>query len=183
MLGPRVEAPVERAGPGAGWLGVPRSRGIVVRLAALFALDSFAGGFVVQGLVAYWFHLRYGVDTTALAGIFFGTNLLAAFSFLLAAPIARRIGLLNTMVFTHLPSNVLLLLVPVMPSLGLAVAVLLTRHLLSQLDVPTRQSYTMAVVDPGERAAAAGLTAVARNAPASRSPRPPSACRSWSGGD
>jgi MFS family permease len=170
MLGPHVEAPVERAGPGAGWLGVPRSRGIVVRLAALFALDSFAGGFVVQGLVAYWFHLRYGVDTTALAGIFFGTNLLAAFSFLLAAPIARRIGLLNTMVFTHLPSNVLLLLVPVMPSLGLAVAVLLTRHLLSQLDVPTRQSYTMAVVDPGERAAAAGLTAVARNAAAAVAP-------------
>ncbi len=169
-LSPRVEAAPD---PGAGrrrWLGASRSRGLVLRLAALFALDSFAGGFVVQGLVAYWFYLRWSLDTTALAGIFFGTNVLAALSFLLAAPIARRIGLLNTMVFTHLPSNVLLLLVPLMPSAALAVAVLLARHLLSQLDVPTRQSYTMAVVDPAERAAAAGLLAVARNGAAAVAP-------------
>jgi MFS family permease len=169
-LSPRVEATPD---PGAGrqrWLGVSRSRGLVLRLAALFALDSFAGGFVVQGLVAYWFYLRWSLDTTALAGIFFGTNVLAALSFLLAAPLARRIGLLNTMVFTHLPSNVLLLLVPLMPSAALAVAVLLARHLLSQLDVPTRQSYTMAVVDPAERAAAAGLLAVARNGAAAVAP-------------
>jgi MFS family permease len=169
-LSPRVEAIVA---PGAGrrpWLGISRSRGLVLRLAALFALDSFAGGFVVQGLVAYWFYLRWSLETTALAGIFFGTNVLAALSFLLAAPIARRIGLLNTMVFSHLPSNVLLLLVPVMPSAALAVAVLLVRHLLSQLDVPTRQSYTMAVVDPAERAAAAGLMAVARNGAAAVAP-------------
>ena len=166
----RVEAPALHGGPRAGWLGLSRSRGIVARLAALFALDAFAGGFVVQGLVSYWFYLRYGVETAALGGIFFGTNLLAALSYLAAAPIARRIGLLNTMVFTHLPSNVLLCLVPLMPSLELAVAVLLVRHLLSQLDVPTRQSYTMAVVDPEERAAAAGLTAVARNAGAAVAP-------------
>ena len=166
----RVEASPANGVARPGWLGLSRSRGIVARLAALFALDAFAGGFVVQGLVSYWFYLRYGVETTALAGIFFGTNLLAALSYLAAAPIARRIGLLNTMVFTHLPSNLLLLLVPLMPSLGQSVAVLLLRHLLSQLDVPTRQSYTMAVVDPEERAVAAGLTAVARNAGAAVAP-------------
>lgn len=169
-LSARVEAAPTPAGAHPRWLGVSRSRGTVAKLAALFALDAFAGGFVVQGLVAYWFYLRYGLEPTGLAGIFFGTNLLAALSFLAAAPIASRIGLLNTMVFTHLPSNVLLLLVPLMPSLPLAVAMLLARHLLSQLDVPTRQSYTMAVVDPAERSAAAGLTAVARNAAAAVAP-------------
>jgi predicted MFS family arabinose efflux permease len=105
-----------------------------------------------------------------LGGIFFGTNLLAAFSFLAAPAIARRFGLLNTMVFTHLPSNVLLLLVPLMPNLKLAVVMLLVRNLLSQLDVPTRQSYTMAVVDPDERAASAGILSVARNAGAAIAP-------------
>jgi MFS family permease len=170
-LSSRVDvAPARQGARHPGWLGVRRSRGIVARLAVLFALDAFAGGFVVQSLVAYWFHLRFGVDAAGLAGIFFGTNLLAAVSFLAAVPVARRIGLLNTMVFTHLPSNVLLLLVPLMPTLSLAVTVLLVRHLLSQLDVPTRQSYTMAVVDPDERAAAAGLTAVARTAAAALAP-------------
>ncbi|MBI4011882.1 MAG: MFS transporter [Candidatus Rokubacteria bacterium] len=169
-LSSRVEAAASEAPEARRWLGVSRSRGIVGRLAALFALDAFAGGFVVQGLVAYWFYLRWGLETTALAGIFFGTNLLAALSFLLAAPIARRIGLLNTMVFTHLPSNVLLLLIPLMPDATLAVTMLLLRHLASQLDVPTRQSYTMAVVDPDERAAAAGLLAVARNGAAAVAP-------------
>jgi MFS family permease len=170
-LSPRVEASFAPTSTGpARWLGVSRSRAIVLKLAGLFALDSFAGGFIVQGMVAYWFYLRYGVEPAALAGIFFGTNLLAALSYLAAAPIARRIGLLRTMVFTHLPSNVLLLFVPLMPTLPLAVAVLLMRHLLSQLDVPTRQSYTMAVVVPGERSAAAGLTAVARNAAAALAP-------------
>jgi MFS family permease len=120
--------------------GVHRSRGVVARLAALFALDAFAGGFVVQGLVAYWFNLRFGADAATLGAIFFGTNLLSALSFLAAPPIARRIGLLNTMVFTHLPSNVLLLLVPLMPSLESAVAMLLARHLLSQLDVSTEST-------------------------------------------
>lgn len=166
----RVEVGGLPAGERARWFGVTRSRGLLARLAGLFALDAFAGGFIVQGIVAYWFHLRYGVETAGLAGIFFGTNLLAALSFLAAAPLARRFGLLNTMVFTHLPSNVLLLLVPLMPSLPLAVAVLLARHLLSQLDVPTRQSYTMAVVAPEERSAVAGMTAVARHAAAALAP-------------
>jgi len=169
-LSARVEAAPAGRPRGGGWLGVTRSRRMVTTLAALFALDSFAGGFVVQGLVAYWFYLRYGVETAGLAGIFFGTNLLAAVSFLAAPVIARRIGLLNTMVFTHLPSNVLLLLVPLMPTLELAVGMLLARHLLSQMDVPTRQSYTMAVVAPEERAAAAGLTGVARNVAAAVAP-------------
>lgn len=120
--------------------------------------------------MAYWFYLRYGVDAAVLGAIFFGANLTSALSFLAAAPITRRIGLLNTMVFTHLPSNVLLLLVPLMPTLELAVALLLARHLLSQLDVPTRQSFTMAVVTPDERAAAAGLTSVARNGAAAVAP-------------
>jgi MFS family permease len=170
-LSPRVEVAAARAAAGrGGWLGVSRSRAIVAKLAALFALDSFAGGFVVQSLIAYWFHLRFGVEAAGLGGIFFGTNLLAAVSFLAAVPVARRFGLVNTMVFTHLPSNVLLLLVPLMPTLPLAVGMLLARSLLSQMDVPTRQSYTMAVVDPAERSAAAGLTAVARNAAAAVAP-------------
>ena len=147
-----------------------RSRAVVAKLAALFAVDSFAGGFVVQGLVAYWFNLRFGADPAVLGLIFFGTNLFSAASFLAAVPIARRIGLLRTMVFTHLPSNVLLMLVPLMPSLEAAVAMLLARHLLSQLDVPTRQSYTMAIVAPDERSAAAGLTSVAKNAAAAIAP-------------
>jgi predicted MFS family arabinose efflux permease len=151
-------------------IGVQRSRSVVAKLAGLFALDAFAGGFIVQSIVAYWFYLRYEVDLNTLGGIFFGTNLLAAFSFLAAPAIARRFGLLNTMVFTHLPSNFLLLLVPVMPNLELAVIVLLSRNLLSQLDVPTRQSYTMAVVDPDERATAAGILSVARNVGAAAAP-------------
>jgi MFS family permease len=174
-LSPAAEAPARAAPPdaavsGIGWLGVRRSRGLVTRLSLLFALDAFAGGFVVQGLVAYWFALRFGLDSAGLAGLFFGVNLLSALSFLAAAPLARRIGLLNTMVFTHLPSNVFLLLVPLMPSAALAMTMLLARHLLSQLDVPTRQSYTMAVVDPDERSAAAGLIAVARNAASALAP-------------
>jgi len=151
-------------------IGAQRSRKVVAKLAGLFALDAFAGGFIVQSIVAYWFYLRYETDLNTLGGIFFGTNLLAALSFLAAPAIARRFGLLNTMVFTHLPSNVLLLLVPLMPNLELAVVMLLIRNLLSQLDVPTRQSYTMAVVDPDERAASAGILSVARNAGAAIAP-------------
>ncbi|MBI3979016.1 MAG: MFS transporter [Chloroflexi bacterium] len=169
-LSPAVETTTAVSSTRRSRIGLHRSRGIVARLAALFALDAFAGGFVVQSLVAYWFHLRFGVDIAVLGAILFGTNLLSALSFLAAAPIARRVGLLNTMVFTHLPSHVLLMLVPLMPSLGLAVAMLLARHLLSQLDQPTRQSYTMAVVAPDERSAAAGLTSVARNAAAAIAP-------------
>lgn len=151
-------------------LGLERSREIVLRLSALFALDAFAGGFIPQSLMAYWLHLRFGVEPGVLGAIFFVANLLAAVSSLSAARIAGRFGLVNTMVFTHLPSNVLLVLVPLMPTLSLAVTMLLLRFSLSQMDVPTRQSYVMAVVGPGERAAAAGVTGVARTVGASISP-------------
>jgi MFS family permease len=169
LLSPAIEAKAKTVSQ-KRVIGVQRSRGIVAKLAGLFALDAFAGGFIVQSIIAYWFYLRYKTDLNALGGIFFGTNLLAALSFLAAPAIARRFGLLNTMVFTHLPSNVLLLLVPLMPNLELAVVMLLVRNLLSQLDVPTRQSYTMAVVDPDERAASAGILSVARNAGAALAP-------------
>jgi MFS family permease len=151
-------------------LGLGRSKKVVLKLSVLFSLDAFGGGFVPQSLMAYWFHIQYGVDPATLGLIFFGANLLAAASSLLAAPIAARIGLLNTMVFTHLPSNVLLILVPIMPNLQLAIAVLLLRYTLSQMDVPTRQSYVIAVVDPDERSAAAGVTGVARTTGAAISP-------------
>jgi predicted MFS family arabinose efflux permease len=151
-------------------LGLHRSRGIVARLSALFALDAFGGGLVVQSLIAYWLHLRFGVDVAVLGGVFFCANLLAGISALAASRIADRIGLVRTMVFTHLPSNVLLALVPLMPTLPLAIIVLLVRFSISQMDVPTRQSYTMAVVDPDERSAAAGVTGIARSLGASVSP-------------
>jgi len=127
-------------------------------------LDAFAGGLVVQSLIAYWFSIRFGVEPALLGVIFFGANILAGFSALAAARIAARFGLINTMVWTHIPSNILLILVPFMPTLPLAILVLLARFSISQMDVPTRQSYTMAVVDPDERSAAAGVTTVARTA-------------------
>jgi MFS family permease len=151
-------------------IGLHRSRGIVARLALLFALDSFGGGLVIQSLVAYWFHVRYGVAPETLGGIFFGANILAGLSALAAARIAARFGLINTMVWTHIPSNILLISIPLMPSLPLAVAVLLMRFSISQMDVPTRQSYIMAVVDPDERSAAAGATTIVRTAASAISP-------------
>jgi len=157
----KVEGPV---------VDVRRSRGIITRLAVLFGIDAFAGGIVVQSLVAYWFVLRWGLSAEALAAIFFWVGILSASSLLAAGWLARRIGLLNTMVFTHLPSNVLLMLVPLAPSAGLAVALFLLRMSISQMDVPTRQSYTMAVVDPSERVAAAGITNVARTTASALSP-------------
>jgi MFS family permease len=149
---------------------VRESRRVVGKLSALFALDSFAGGFVVQSLLAWWFHLRFGLDTEALGRLFFFANLIAGFSSLAAARIAARFGLLRTMVFTHLPSNVLLILVPLMPDVRLAIGVLLLRFTISQMDVPTRQSYVMAVVPPHERSAAAGITGVARTIGAALAP-------------
>jgi len=150
--------------------GIGRSRDVILRLSGLFALDAFGGGFVVQSFAAYWFYLRFGVSPAALGGIFFGANVLAGISALLASRLASRIGLIRTMVFTHLPSNVLLILVPLMPNLPLAIAVLLVRFSISQMDVPARQSYTMEVVAPDERSAAAGITGVARTTGASIAP-------------
>ncbi len=171
-LGGSIEAPPrERLEEGMRRrFGLGRSKGVVARLSLLFSIDAFAGGFIPISLMAYWFHLRFGVEPAVLGAIFFGANLLAAVSSLSAARIAARIGLVNTMVFTHLPSNVLLILVPLMPNLPLAVAVLLLRFSLSQMDVPTRQSYVMSVVDPDERSAAAGVTGIARTTGAAISP-------------
>src|SRR6266446_1825827 len=151
-------------------LGLPRSGPVVLKLSALFSLDAFAGAFILQSIVAYWFHVRYGVQPAALGGIFFGGNILAGISALSASWLARRIGLINTMVFTHVPSNILLILVPLMPNLSLAIAMLLLRFSISQMDVPTRQSYVMAVVDPDERSAAGGVTGIARTTGAALSP-------------
>jgi hypothetical protein len=156
--------------PPGSFLGLHRSLGVVMRLSALFALDAFAGGFVLQSVIAYWFYIRFGADPAVLGGIFFGANLLAGFSALAAAAIARRVGLINTMVFTHVPSNLLLILGPFMPTLPLAIAVLLMRYAISQMDVPARQSYTAAVVSSDERSAAAGVTGVARTTGAALSP-------------
>lgn len=150
--------------------GITRSRGIVLKLSGLFALDAFAGGFVVQSFAAYWFYLRFGVEPAALGAIFFWANVFAGFSALVASRIAARVGLVRTMVFTHLPSNILLILVPLMPTLSLAVLMLLLRFSISQMDVPARQSYIMAVVPAEERSAAGGFTGVARTTGAAISP-------------
>jgi MFS family permease len=169
----RVSRAVETEGvakPVRSLFRVEHSRSVVSRLSALFALDSFAGGLVVQSIVAYWFARRFGLRPEVLGSIFFGANLLAGISALAAARIARRIGLLNTMVFTHLPSNILLILVPLMPTLPLAIGVLLLRFSISQMDVPTRQAFVIAAVDPSERTAAAGITGVARTTGAALAP-------------
>lgn len=158
-------APVPSGGPALG-----RPRAVIVRLTGLFALDSFAGGFVLQGIVAYWFVLRWRLDLAALGAVFFGANLAAAVSFLAAAPIARRIGLVRAMVYTHLVANVLVLLVPLAPTAELAVVAWLLRFLFAQIDVPARQSYTMAILQPHERAPAAGLWSVTRTGCAAIAP-------------
>jgi MFS family permease len=158
-----VEAPAP-SGPTIrpSLLGLGESRGLVLRLSALFALDSFGGGFVLQSFVAWWLQQKFAADEAVLGAVFFGTNLLSGLSGLAAVPLAKRIGLINTMVWTHLPSNILLMLVPLAPTLPLAIAALCARHLLSQMDVPTRSSYVNAVVAPAERAAANGVTATAK---------------------
>jgi MFS family permease len=166
---PRDRDAVTAAASGITGLG-SRSRAVVTKLSALFALDAFAGGFVVQSFAAYWFHLRFGADPAPLGVVFFWANILAGLSALVASRLAARIGLVNTMVFTHLPSNVLLILVPLMPTMTLAVVVLLARFSISQMDVPARQSYIMAVVAAEERSAAAGITGVARTVGAAISP-------------
>ncbi|MBI5297912.1 MAG: MFS transporter [Chloroflexi bacterium] len=164
-----IEAPISNS-TRKTTLGLHRSRTVVLKLSALFSLDAFAGGLIVQSMIAYWFHVRFGVDTGVLGSIFFGANVLAGVSALLAVRLAAKIGLINTMVFTHIPSNILLMLVPLMPNLPLAIGALLLRFSISQMDVPTRQSYTMAVVDPDERSAASGVTAIARSVGAALSP-------------
>ena len=152
------------------WLGLHKSKGTVLKLSGLFSIDAFAGGFVMQSLIAYWFHLRWGATEGQLGSLLFFGNLFAGVSSLMAVKLAKRFGLVNTMVWTHIPSNVLLILVPIMPRFELAIGVLLLRFCLSQMDVPTRQAYVMAVVDPNERSAAGGVTGIARSVGTSLAP-------------
>jgi MFS family permease len=147
-----------------------QSRRIVFTLAALFSLDSFGGGFFVQSLLALWLFDRFGLSLAMAASFFFWSGVLTAFSYLVAVRIAGRIGLVNTMVFTHIPSSLCVILVPFVPQLGIVLALLLVRAALSQMDVPTRSSYVMAVVTPPERAAAASITAVPRSLASAMSP-------------
>lgn len=171
FLSSAVEVPTAITPPPSGVrFGLHGSQRIILQLSALFALDAFAGGFVVQSIIAYWFNKQFGLDAGALGALLFGANVLAGISALSASRLAKRFGLLNTMVFTHLPSNILLMLVPFMPNVWLAVGVLLVRFSISQMDVPTRQSYTMAVVAPDERSAASGITAIARSIGAAFAP-------------
>ncbi len=139
------------------------SRKMVYKLAALFSLDAFAGGLILDSMLVLWLFDKFQLSTAVAGTIFFWTGVLSAFSFLIAVRIARRIGLVNTMVFTHLPSSIFLILVPFMPTLGWAIALLLARSALSQMDVPTRTSYVMAIVPADERAAAASVTSVPRS--------------------
>jgi MFS family permease len=164
-LSPDIETATTRAQRPLG-----PSRGIVYRLAALFSLDSFAGGFVVQSLLALWLFERFDLSVATAGSIFFWSSLCSAASQLAAPRLAARIGLVNTMVFTHLPANVFLILTPFMPTLPLAIACLLARSLLSQMDVPARTSYVMAVVSPEERPAAASVTNVPRSLASAGSP-------------
>jgi predicted MFS family arabinose efflux permease len=166
-LSPRVEVghrTERRAAP------LRRSRRIVWGLSGLFALDAFGGGFVLQAFIVYWFRVRFDASPELLGLVFFGVGFLQSVSFLVAARLANRIGLVNTMVFTHLPSNVLLAAIPFAPNLGLALALLLARFALSQMDVPARQSYVVAVVDPDERTAAASVTNATRTVAQAVSP-------------
>jgi MFS family permease len=153
---------VDRSLP-PGQRGLVRSAGTVRRLAALFALDAFAGGFIVQTFLVFWFGRQFGADAPLMGLVFFAVGLLQAGSSIVAGWLGARIGLLNTMVFTHLPSNVLLAAVPLAPSLGIAIGLLMARSALSQMDVPARQAYVATLVDPAERVAAAGYTNAARH--------------------
>lgn len=148
----------------------PKSKEIVGKLSSLFAVDSFAGGFVIQGIVSLWFFTKFGVDLTTLSYIFSISGVLTAFSFFVAAKIADKIGLINTMVLTHIPSNILLILVAFAPTIPLAIGFYLARMALSQMDVPTRQSYIVGVVSEDERTAAAGITNISRNVAQAISP-------------
>ncbi|MEK7436710.1 MAG: MFS transporter, partial [Pseudomonadota bacterium] len=147
-----------------------QSKQRVYTLAALFSLDAFAGGFVVQSMVALWLYQRFGMSLATAGVVFFWTGVLTAASYLVAVRIAGRFGLVNTMVFTHIPSSVCLLLLPFVPDLGYAIALLFLRSALSQMDVPTRSSYVMAIVTPAERPAAASITSVPRSLAAAMSP-------------
>lgn len=171
LLSPAIEATREKSlPPPKTVLGLHESRRTVFKLSLLFALDAFGGGFIIQSVIAYWFHTRFQLNPAMIGTIFLFANLLAGVSALAAGWLARRIGLIETMILTHLPSNVLLILIPLIPNASWAIGLLLLRFSISQMDVPTRQAYTMAIVQADERSAAAGVTAVARSVGAAISP-------------
>ena len=170
LLSPAVELADGDRSAMTGRFGMHRSRRTVLRLSLLFGLNSFGGALVTQSLVAYWFTLRYGAQPVLLGVLFFVSNLLAGLSALVAARLAARIGLIRTMVFTHMPGNVLLIALPLMPTLPLAAIVLFARFSVNSMDIPARQSYVVAVVDPNERSAAAGVTGIARTVTAAPAP-------------
>lgn len=161
-----LDARAETGEPVERGFAIRRSRPVVARLSGLFAIDSFAGGLVVQSFLAFWFATRFGLQPAAIGGLFFAGSLLGAASFPVAVRLAARIGLIRTMVFTHIPSSLLLIAMALVPATAvpLAASLYLARSLLSSMDVPTRQSYVMAVVDPSERTATAGVTSLARSA-------------------
>lgn len=148
----------------------PKSKKIVTTLSGLFAIDSFAGGFAIQSIVSFWFFTKFDIDLSIISYIFSIGSVLTAFSYLIAAKIADKIGLINTMVFTHIPSNILLVLLAFAPTLEIAIVFYMIRMALSQMDVPTRQSYIVAVVEEDERTAAAGITNLSRNTAQAISP-------------
>jgi MFS family permease len=166
----RQRPPIQKQAPTQAAAPLGPSRGIVVRLAALFSVDAFAGGLVVNSLLALWLLQRFGLSLAQAGAFFFWTGLLSAASQFAAPAVARRFGLLNTMVFTHIPANVCLMLAALAPNLPLALALLLVRSALSQMDVPTRSAYVMAVVTAPERPAAASFTAVPRSLASALSP-------------
>ncbi len=163
MLSKKIELTSDQIAKPLTQVLSPETKKIVGKLSGLFSLDSFAGGFVIQSIVAFWFFTKFGLDLTTLSYIFSIAGVLTAFSFLAAARIADKIGLVNTMVFTHIPSNILLILVGFAPTLPLAIAFYLGRMALSQMDVPTRQSYIVSVVKEEERTASTGITNISRN--------------------
>jgi MFS family permease len=171
VLSPKIETQCEneRTNPESNKI-TPKSKSIITKMSSLFAVDSFAGGFVLQSIVAFWFYTKFGADLTTLSYIFTTAGVLTAISYLLATKIASKIGLVNTMVYTHIPSNLLLILVAFAPSFPIAIGLYLARMSLSQMDVPTRQSYLMSVVNERERVAAAGITNTSRNIAQAASP-------------
>ncbi|MGI0073681.1 MAG: MFS transporter [Nitrosotalea sp.] len=164
VLSPKIETQSKNQGNNSSLRDLsPKSRNIITKMSSLFAVDSFAGGFVIQSIVSFWFYTKFGADLSTLSYIFTIAGVLTALSYMFATKIASKIGLVSTMVYTHIPSNILLILVPFAPSLPLAIGLYFARMSLSQMDVPTRQSYLMAVVNENERVAAAGITNTSRN--------------------
>ncbi|MDC8453636.1 MAG: MFS transporter, partial [Candidatus Nitrosotalea sp.] len=141
----------------------PKSRGIIAKMSTLFAVDSFGGGFVIQSIVSFWFYTKFGADLTSLSYIFAIAGVLTAISYMASTKIASKIGLVNTMVFTHIPSNILLIFLAFAPTFSIAISLFFARMSLSQMDVPTRQSYLMGVVGENERIPAAVFTNTSRN--------------------